>query len=91
MTDGPGPVEPQRRVPIPELWTTAQAAAHCGVTPSTFRSYLRRLPGLTPVPNIRSEDGSRLFVPDEVKAWHAKRPGRGTRTDLKKQGETDVD
>ncbi|CRK59094.1 hypothetical protein [Alloactinosynnema sp. L-07] len=66
-----------------ETWTTAQAAEHCGVTATTLRSHWSRHGGPAPLP-YRDDHGSRLYRADDVRAWHANRPGRGKRTDLHK-------
>lgn len=68
-----------------DLWTIAQVAAHLGVKPASARGTLSRW-GVKAVER-RVDDHGRahsLYDPDEVKAAHATRPGRGARTDLKK-------
>jgi len=70
-----------------ELWTTSQAARHCGVTPGTWRhnvstgmpAHLRAPAAVGRQPGSAGES---LFPADAVRAWHAGRPGRGARTDL---------
>jgi hypothetical protein len=74
-----------------ELWTTTQAAEHCGVRPSTFRAY-RTKPQLgvpAPVSSQPGRGGQDLFDADEVRAWHTARPGRGARTDLQDRNRTE--
>lgn len=69
-----------------EAWTTAQAAGHCGVGIDTFSKYVRIGLGDAPKPFARQpgRGGQDLYRAREVRAWHANRPGRGTRTDLRK-------
>lgn len=68
-----------------ELWTTTQAAEHCGVRPNTFRDYRQRLdpPPPAPVSSEPGRGGQDLYDAEAVRRWHAERPGRGARTDLK--------
>lgn len=66
-----------------ERWTTSQAAAHCGVLMDTFRSYVNRGLAPRPLPHEFGPRGERIFLADEIRRWHANRPGPGTRTDLK--------
>ncbi len=70
-----------------ELWTTTQCAEHVGVTPGTWRHYVsvRTQPHLRPPAAVGRQPGKAgesLFPADQVRAWHAGRPGRGARTDL---------
>jgi len=70
-----------------ELWTTAQAARHCGVTPGTWRHNVStgvpaHLRAPAAVGRQAGSAGESLFPADAVRAWHAGRPGRGARTDL---------
>ncbi len=70
--------------PADELWTIAQVAAFLGVQPGSARGTLSRWE----VRAVRREvdDHGRahsLFDPDEVRAAHAARPGRGARTGRK--------
>ncbi|MYR45057.1 hypothetical protein [Streptomyces sp. SID5910] len=70
---------------MPDLWTIAEVAAHLGVKPGSARGTLSRW-GVRAVDH-RIDDHGRahsLYDPDEVRAAHADRPGRGTRTDLRK-------
>ena len=55
------------------LWTTADCAAHCGITESSWRSYVRRRMPPERVGHINAR--TPLWFADEVKAWHAARPG----------------
>ncbi|MFN3600490.1 MAG: helix-turn-helix transcriptional regulator [Dietzia sp.] len=54
------------------FWTVRQCAEHCGISPATWRSYVGR--GQCPAPTTKFE-GSPLWDADEVRAWHAVRPG----------------
>lgn len=67
-----------------ELWTTAQAAEHCGVSPNTYRYYQKRLGAPAPVLREPGRGGQNLYRAQEVRAWHAGRRGQGARTDLPK-------
>jgi len=67
-----------------ELWTTAQAAEHCGVRPSTYRDYVSRQ-GAPKHVSRQPGRGQDLYLAEAVRAWHAKRPGRGARTDLPRE------
>jgi len=60
-----------------ELWTTSQAAAHCGIKPATYRDYTRTNGAPGPLPDVRSGNGELLFDAAAVRAWHADRPDRG--------------
>jgi len=71
-----------------ELWTTTEAARHCGVTPGTWRHYTSlRTPAHLRAPAAEGRQpgkaGESLFPADAVRAWYAGRPGRGARTDLR--------
>jgi hypothetical protein len=67
----------------PELWTTDQAAEHCGVKPSTWRYYRTRLNAPAPVSSQPGRGGQDLYDADAVREWQANRAGRGARTDLR--------
>jgi hypothetical protein len=63
------------------LWRSDQCAAHIGVAPSTWRSYTSGK-GTAPGPVGMVRVGWRGHViqvwdAEEVKAWHAARPGSG--------------
>lgn len=60
-----------------EVWTTRQAAIHCGIRPATYRDYTRTNGAPGPL-EYRSAGGELLFDADAVRAWHANRPGRGS-------------
>lgn len=57
-----------------EFWTGERCAEHCGITPSTWTSYVSRgfAPGVAGHLNARTP----LWVVDEVRDWHAGRPSR---------------
>ncbi len=61
-------------------WTADECAEAWGVAPSTWRAYVAqgRAPG--PLPGY-DEQRRRMWDPDVVKSW--KRPGQGSRSDLK--------
>jgi hypothetical protein len=62
----------------------ADAAAHVGVRPSTWRDY--HADGRTPPPDGEDRDRGHIrpwWWPETLDQW--KRPGRGARTDLKRQ------
>lgn len=76
-----------------ERWTATQAGAHCrtarspnGITGHAYRYYVRRL-GAPDTVGRDTETGAKLYDPNAVMAWHAKRVGQGRRTDLKKRGQ----
>ena len=65
-----------------DLWTTTQAAEHIGAaSTASARRTLGRW-GVHPVARQPGRGGESLYDPVEVRRAHAKRPGRGTRTDL---------
>lgn len=66
-----------------ELWTTAQAAEHCGVKPKTYSYYRQRLGAPDPV-GAQPGRGQDLYDAEQVRAWHAGRTGQGARTDLER-------
>ncbi len=77
---------------MPDRWTAAQAGAHCktirrpeGVVARTYRYYVRRL-GAPDAVGRDVETGAKLYDADAVREWHANRPGRGARTDLREKG-----
>lgn len=58
------------------LWLQADCAAHCGVTTSTFRSYNRTGSKMNvPTPVAHLDGRTPLWDAEEIKAWHARRPG----------------
>lgn len=66
-----------------ELWTTTQAAEHCGVKPKTYAYYRDRLGAPGPVDRQPGRDGQDLHDAAAVRKWQANRTGQGARTDLK--------
>jgi hypothetical protein len=68
---------------VTESWTTAQAAAYCGINPSTFRDYVSDGRAPQPMDERDPVTGAKLYDADAVRDWHEHRPGKGTRTDLK--------
>jgi len=59
-----------------EEWTADQCAAHIGVAHDTWRSYVSRGNAGAPKP-VRHVGRTPLWNADEVRQWHAQRPGRG--------------
>lgn len=70
-----------------EVWTTRQAATHCGIRPATYRDYTRTNGAPGPL-EYRSAGGELLFDAAAVRAWHAKRPGRGSQARLVTRSDT---
>lgn len=61
-----------------------QAAARAGIKPATWRHYVHK--GLAPTPDGREEvSGHPWWWETTVDRWLAARPGRGARTDLRRQ------
>jgi hypothetical protein len=70
-----------------ELTGNAAAAAHVGLSASTWRAYVAR--GQAPrADRTKIQSGHALPVWDAatLDAWQAARPGRGARTDLQPDG-----
>jgi hypothetical protein len=65
-----------------ERWTAEQCAAHAGITTSTWRDYVADHRAPAPLPGYDPHTGRKTWDPATVRAWHAQRPGQGTRTDL---------
>ena len=61
----------------PELWTTNQAAEHCGIQPATWRDYVHRNGAPGPVSREPGRAGQDLYDATAVRAYQAGRPGRG--------------
>lgn len=55
-----------------ELWMAVQCAEYCNIKANTWRNYTAN--GRTPQP-VATFNGSPLWDADEIKAWHAQRPG----------------
>lgn len=56
-----------------ELWRTTECAAHCGITPRTWASYYANK--RTPAPVAMLDGRSALWLAEDIKLWHAARPG----------------
>lgn len=54
------------------LWTVSRVVQHLGIGKATFTSYVSK--GFAPAPAIELER-TRLWDAEEVKQWHANRPG----------------
>ncbi|MDU0479412.1 hypothetical protein QVA66_09190 [Staphylococcus chromogenes] len=54
------------------LWTVSAVCAHLGIGKATFTSYVSK--GFAPAPACTVER-TRLWDAEEVKTWHAGRPG----------------
>nr|WP_235681370.1 hypothetical protein [Tomitella gaofuii] len=63
---------------MPERWLRADCADHVGVTASTWSAYVNRHRAPQPIEYVGRTP---LWDADEVRAWHAGRPGQGARTD----------
>lgn len=57
-----------------ECWFGRSCANHAGIELTTWSAYTYR--GHAPAP-IGEYDGRRVWLADEVRAWHASRPGSG--------------
>ena len=63
-----------------ELWTISQCAKHCGITATTWRGYRSRsAQNTSPKPVARLDGRTPLWDADEVREWHASRPGSPAR------------
>lgn len=71
-----------------ERWTTKQVAAYLGIEPDTYPRYREEQGAPGPVGREPGRSGQNVYDADEVRAWHANRPGRGARTDLRKKDTT---
>ncbi|KAB3522884.1 hypothetical protein GC425_04065 [Corynebacterium sp. zg254] len=56
-----------------ELWTGEDCADHVGITPATWRNYSANHRTPAYVATILGK--TRLWDAEDVKAWHANRPG----------------
>lgn len=70
------------------LLTGPQVAGRLFIKPATWRGYVKR--GHAPPPddpdeNTVKERRTPRWRQSTIDAWHASRPGRGTRTDLSKE------
>lgn len=72
------PVDPiiTDRITGKELWLAADCAHHCNVTVSTWRSYSRKDGNMNPpTPVAYLTKQTAVWDAEEVKTWHANRPG----------------
>ncbi|MFC9874895.1 hypothetical protein [Nocardia salmonicida] len=58
-----------------EMWRVEHCAAYIGVEPKTWTSYTARPPKEHPIPKPIRIGRTPLWVADEIKEWHANRPG----------------
>ncbi|QPK78386.1 hypothetical protein G7Y31_07340 [Corynebacterium lizhenjunii] len=56
-----------------ELWRSKECAEHCNITTPTWGNYYAN--GRTPQPVAMLDKRSPLWDAEEVKTWHAARPG----------------
>lgn len=55
------------------LWRTVECAEHCGIGPRTWANYNAK--GRTPPIVAHLDQRTPLWDAEEVKNWHANRPG----------------
>ena len=55
------------------LWRVIDCATYCGIGPRTWANYCAN--GRTPQPVAHLDGRTPLWDAEEVKAWHANRPG----------------
>lgn len=61
-----------------EWWTRSEVAEYLGVDPKTVTAYVtRRQPKSDPIPLPIMFGGRPVWRPEDIRAWHARRPGRG--------------
>ncbi|MCQ9352634.1 hypothetical protein NQ015_06775 [Corynebacterium sp. 153RC1] len=60
-----------------ELWRVKECAAYIGITPATWTNYAAN--GRTPQKVAHLDNRTPLWDADEVKNWHANRPGSPVR------------
>ncbi|WP_165242159.1 helix-turn-helix transcriptional regulator [Corynebacterium lizhenjunii] len=65
------------------LWTISKVVTHLGIGKATFTSYVSK--GIAPAPAIHIER-TRLWDADEIRAWHAARPGSPVRNAPRAKG-----
>lgn len=67
-----------------QLWTTAQAAEHCGMAPATFRGAMTRLreagTDLRAPQEQWPDRRTTMYRPDAVREWDSKRIRHTART-----------
>ncbi|QCB28933.1 hypothetical protein [Corynebacterium endometrii] len=56
-----------------ELWRVKDCADHCHIRPSTWTTYTAQ--GRTPEPVTQLDARTPLWDAEEVRTWHAGRPG----------------
>ncbi len=66
------------------LWRATDCADHCKVTANTFLGYVSA--GRAPKPITHLDKRTPLFDAEEVKAWHAARPGSPVRNAPRAKG-----
>lgn len=57
-----------------ELWRGQQCAEHCEVTPTTWRSYVRK--DMPPPVVAHLDDRTPLWDAEDIRVWHAGRPSQ---------------
>ena len=60
------------------LWRVIDCATYCGIGPRTWANY--HAGGRTPQPVAHLDGRTPLWAAEEVKAWHANRPGSPIKT-----------
>lgn len=55
------------------LWRNIDCASHCGISSGAWTNYVAN--GRTPKPVAKLDGKTNLFDAEEIKAWHANRPG----------------
>ena len=68
-----------------ELWSSARCAEYLGLAHAKDATTVLRRLGVRPVSRQPGRGGQNLYLPAEVKAAHAARPGQGARTDLRRK------
>lgn len=56
-----------------ELWRAVECAKHCDITTRTWANYYAN--GRTPDPVAMLDGRSALWFAEDIKHWHANRPG----------------
>lgn len=72
--------------PTDELWTIDEVAEHLGLTRAGARSTMRNW-GVAAVSRQPGRSGLSLYRADDIRTAETNRPGRGARTDLRKDTE----
>lgn len=55
------------------LWRVKECASYCGIRPSTWTTYAAQ--GRTPAAVCHLDKRTPLWDSEEIKTWHASRPG----------------